>query len=111
VVDHCSTDASAPRRVGGVHRLQLRVSVTELLQGAKTEEFVTSAEGEERNGRVEQAVDVQRVAILGRAVLIREGQVARQQRSHVVGSWITDGDLALSHRQIVAQTRRLSRLF
>ena len=82
-----------------MHGLHLSVAPIERLQRSDCEELTFEAEAEERDGRIDEAVDVKRMHVLGRAVGIRERKVALQQLAYVLGSRVVDRDLALRHER------------
>ena len=94
VGEHRPADSQTPRCLGGVHGLQLRVVPVKLPQRADAEQFAVPAEAEECDGRIKEAVKVQRVHVLRRGVRVRERQVTLQQLANVVGSRVVAGDLA-----------------
>ena len=83
VVDHRFADAASPSGRRGVHRLQLRVLGVELLERADAEQLPVHAKAVEADGRVYQAVHVERVHVFRWAVLTGERQVGREQLAHV----------------------------
>ena len=107
MTDHRAADPAASRRLGGVHGLQLCVAPAKLLQRPDTEELTIAAEAEERDGRVEETVDVKCMDVFGRAVRIGEREVALQQFADVLGPRVVNQDLPLRHgRSIHAWIRR-----
>jgi hypothetical protein len=103
VLDHRPADASAPRRHRGVHGLELAVLVVELPQRADAHQLAAHSGTEERDRRIEEAVeavdavDAQRVDVPGRRDLDGEGEVPLEERSNVLGLRILDGDDARRH--------------
>lgn len=92
VIKDRSPDASAPGLDCGVHRLQFCVVVVQMLQRSHAKEKAVRPETEEGDGRIEQALDVQRVHILGRTVLVGEPQVGCQQLAHITQARIIQPD-------------------
>src|SRR5262245_65505579 len=90
-------DATATRVLGCVHGLHLRVLRVELLQGADAEEFAVVAEADERDGQVEEALDVERMNVLGWAVRISEREVTLQQAPNVRVTRVVNRDLTVRH--------------
>jgi hypothetical protein len=82
-----------------VHRLQLAVARVKPLQRADSEELSAPAETEERDRRIQQAIDVKRMDVLGRAVRTGENEVSLQQCANVPGSRVISQDLALKHTE------------
>ena len=70
----------------------------EHLERADAEQLAVAPEAEERHVVREQAVELERVHILGRAVLVREREVPFDERVHVAGARIVGCDRALDHR-------------
>ena len=105
MVDHRPTHTAAPRGLRGVHRLQLGVTRVEHLDRADAEELAVPATAEERDGRVEEAGQVEGVDVLGRAVFVSEGKVPFEQRADVVGARIVGGYLVAGHAETVSSTR------
>jgi hypothetical protein len=75
MIDHRSADAATPRCLSSVHGLQLCVARIKLLQRSDSEQFTVEATAEERECRIEEAVAVKRVDVLGRAVRIGEREM------------------------------------
>jgi len=71
------------------------VRLVELPEGSDPEQHAISAGAKQGDGRIHQAVDVQRMHVAGWRDLARKGQVPLQQRSHVIGSGIVDTDDAV----------------
>ena len=78
MIDHRPADPATSRRLCGVHGLQLRVRPVKLLECSDSEELTVDAEAEERDGRIKETVDVQRVDVRTRGVLAGEREVALQ---------------------------------
>jgi hypothetical protein len=110
MIDHRAGDPAASHRLGGVHGLQLRVVPVKLLQCPDAEELTVVAEAEERDGRIEETINVKCMDVLGRAVRIGECEVALEQFVNIVGSRVVNRDLALRHgRSIRAAVPRPDR--
>lgn len=97
VLEHRAADAASSRLLGSVHRLELGVAFTKLLQRSYAEQLPVEAAAEECESRIEQPVGVQCVGVLRRAVRTSEGEVTRQQLANVRGPWIVDRDLRAQH--------------
>jgi alkyldihydroxyacetonephosphate synthase len=97
MVDHRSADPASPRRLRRMHGLQLGVVLIKPLQRAHAEDLTVDAEAEERNGRIDEAVNVKRVHVLGRAMRIGEIEVTLQQFANVLGPRVVNRDLASRH--------------
>lgn len=65
------------------------------LERPNPEKLTGVTEAEQRDGGIEEAVDLKAMYVFGRAVGVDEGKVAFQQLSDVGGSRVVDGDLAL----------------
>jgi uncharacterized RDD family membrane protein YckC len=102
VPEHRPADPVSPRRLAGVHRLDLAVRCVEVLERADAEKSSIAARTEERDGRVEESLDVQRVDMLGGTELVRVGEVDFQELAHVVRSRIFDreDEIGLSRRSV-----------
>jgi hypothetical protein len=98
VVKHCAADAQATDMLGRVHCLQLRVLIVKPLERADCDQLPVTADAEEGDGRIEQAVDPERVRILWWAVQTPEVQVMLDELSHIIDPWIGD-DLELNHQR------------
>ncbi|GAA4886198.1 hypothetical protein GCM10023222_51400 [Saccharopolyspora cebuensis] len=81
----------------GVHRLDLRVVVIELLQRTDGEELAAGAVAPERDRGIQQAVEVQCVDVLGWTVRAGELPVVFQQRAHVGRARVVQRDHGLGH--------------
>ena len=80
--------------------------VVEVPQGADREQLAAGTEAEEQDRRVEQALEVERVRVLGRRLRPGEGQVALEQLPDVRGSRIVERDRAVGrHADIVTRRR------
>jgi hypothetical protein len=66
------------------------VRLIEVLERANSDKDSVAARTEEGDGRVEQFLDVERVDMLGWAVLMRLGEVNFQQPANVVSTRIVD---------------------
>ncbi len=97
MIDHRSPDPAPSSCLGGVHAFQLCMALVKLLQRSDAEQMTIEAEAEEGDGRIEEAVAVERVDILGRALRFREREMPIQQLADIVGSRVVDRDLALWH--------------
>lgn len=97
MIDHRSADPLTSRHLGGVHGLQLCVASIKLLKGSDSEELTFEAEAEEHDSRIEEAIDVKRMDVLGWSVQIGEREVVLQQLENVLGSRVVNRDLALRH--------------
>jgi hypothetical protein len=87
-----ATDAPPSSGLACVHRLQLGVRVVELLQRARAEHEAVAASAEERDGRVEQSVEIEGMDVAGWRHAPREGQVPSEQGADVLASWIVRRD-------------------
>ena len=94
MVDHRFADTASPSGRCGVHRLQLRVLGVELLERADAEQVTVEAKAVEADGRVGQAVHVERVHVFRRAVLTGERQVGGEQLAHVGRTRVVTRDRA-----------------
>jgi hypothetical protein len=97
VIEHRAADAAAPRSLGGVHGLQLSVVRVKLLERAYPEQLSAPTEAEERDGRVEESVDVQGMNVLRRGVRVGEREVPLQKLANVGGSRVINRDLGPVH--------------
>ena len=75
-----------------MHRLQLAMGLIQLLERGDSEEDTISAGAEERDGRIQEAVDIQSMDMPGRGDLSRERQVPFEEKSHVLDPGIIDSD-------------------
>ncbi len=57
MIEDRSADAATTQTLCGVHRLQLRMAVIQLLERPDPEEVAVASEAEEGDGRVEEALD------------------------------------------------------
>jgi hypothetical protein len=92
VVEHHPADPLPTDRFGGVHRLQLRVRLVELVQRTDRDEDARAAGAEERDPRAREPVDVERVDVVRRGHLMSEREVSSEQRDDVVRAGVVDGD-------------------
>ena len=90
-------DAASARSLGGVHGLELGVVLAEGQQRPDREQLAATAQAVERHRGVEEAVHVERMDVLRRAVQVGERQVPREQLPDVLGSRVVDGDLVAVH--------------
>jgi hypothetical protein len=97
VVEHRPSDAAASRSLGGVHGLQLSVVRVKLLERADPEQLSAPTEAEERDGRVEEPVEVQGMNVLRRGVRVGELEVPLQKLANVGGSRVINRDLGSVH--------------
>ena len=86
VGEHGRSDAAPPRPGDRVHRLQLAVPIADPLQRTDGQQLAVHAVPDEEDVGVHQRVDVERVHVLGRAVLRGEGQVRLEHASGFTGS-------------------------
>src|ERR1039458_8440938 len=77
----------------GVHGLQLGVFIVELSKRADRNQLAAGADAEQRHRGIEQAVDIERVRVLGRAVRAAILQMTLDQPAHIVSSRISDRNL------------------
>jgi hypothetical protein len=80
-----------------MHALELCVAPIEALQCSHSEELTVEAEAEERDGDIEETVDVKGVDVLGRAMRIGEREVALQKLTNVLRSRVVNRDLTFGH--------------
>jgi len=106
MTEHRTAQAPAACRLGRVHRLQLGVLVVEALERADGEQLAVDPEAVERDRRVGEAVDVERVPVLGRDLRVRKGEVTLQQPANLRGAWVGGRDRAVVH---VASRRQAGR--
>jgi hypothetical protein len=85
MAQHGLPDALTPGLGPGVHGLQLGVGLVQSPDGADPHQLAIPAGLVEREVRIGPGVDVQRVHMLRRGDLAREGQVPVQEGAHVVG--------------------------
>ena len=97
MIDHRSPYPTPSSCFGGMHAFQLCVAVVKLLQGPDAEQVTVEAEAEERDGGIEEAVTVERMDVLGRALRPREREMPLQQFADIVGSRVVYRDLAVWH--------------
>ncbi len=98
MVKHRAANAEAADVLSRVHCLQLCVLIVKPLERADRDQLLAAADTEESDRRVEQAVDVERVRILWRAVQTPELQMMFDELSHVIECWIGDRDVEHIHR-------------
>lgn len=98
VVEHGLTDPGPARRFDGLHRFQLCVVAVKLLQCTDPERLAIAAEAKERDCYIEEAADVECMAVFWWAVFVRVCQMARKQLTYIVGPWVVDRDKALRHQ-------------
>jgi hypothetical protein len=60
------------------------VTLINVLQRRDCEELTVDAEAEERNGGVEETINVECMGILRRAVRAREREVSLQKRANII---------------------------
>jgi hypothetical protein len=90
MIDHRATDPAPAGGLGGVHRFDLRVADIEPLERPDGQQFPAYPEAEKRDRGIEELSDLERVVVLGRALRARVGEVAAQQRPHIVGAGVVD---------------------
>jgi hypothetical protein len=105
MVKHRAANAQATDMLSGVHRLQLRVLIIEPLERADSDQLLAAADTEEGDGRIEQAIYLERVGILWRAVQTPELQMMLDELPHVIEPWISNRDVELIHRQAILTAR------
>jgi hypothetical protein len=98
MVKHRAANAQAADMLSRVHRLQLRMLIIEPLERADRDQLLAAADTEEGDGGVEQAIDLERVCILWRAVQTPERQMMLDELSHVIERWIGDRDVEHIHQ-------------
>ena len=98
MVKHRAANAQAADMLSRVHRLQLRVPIVKPLERADRYQLPTAADAEQSDRGIEQAIDLERVRILWRAVQAPELQMMLDELSHVVHPWIGDRDIELIHQ-------------
>jgi hypothetical protein len=102
VVKHGPPHAAPACLGGGVHRLELPVRGVELLDRPHAEYRAVIAVAEERDRRLDQGIDVESEAVLGRRLRQAEHQMPLEQRANVRIAGVINGDLAdSSHRKSV----------
>jgi hypothetical protein len=97
MIEHRAADPAAPCNLSGMHGLHFGVALIKPLQRRDCEELAVDAEAEERNGRIEETINVECMGILERAVRARERKVSLQKRANITGSGVVNRDLTLSH--------------
>ncbi len=75
----------------------------QLLERSNGQQVAAAAEAVERDGRIEQAVHIQRVHVLRRLVRSGEAQMALEQRPYVRGVRVVDRDLAVRHSRSIRE--------
>lgn len=90
IIKHRATNAQAADMLSRMHRLQLRVLIVKPLECADRDQLPTAADTEEGDRGIEQAIDLERVRILRRAVQTPELQMMLDELSHVIDPWISD---------------------
>jgi hypothetical protein len=90
MLQHRPADPATTRRFGRVHRLQLSVLRIELFERPDSEELTFEAKAKERNRRIEEAINVEHMDVLGRAVQIGEAEVVLQKLAHILGSRVVN---------------------
>jgi hypothetical protein len=105
MVKHRAANAQATDMLSRMHRLQLRVLIVKPLERADRDWIPAAADTEEGDGGVEQAIDLERVRILWRAVRAPELQMMLDELSYVIEPWISDRDVELIHRHAILTAR------
>jgi hypothetical protein len=99
VIEHGAADSAPTGCLGDVHRLELPTVIIELLESPDAEQLTVDPDAEERDGRVEETVDLEGVHVLWRAVRVGEGEMALQERTDILSPGVIDRDLEFSHRR------------
>jgi hypothetical protein len=105
MVKHRAANAQATDMLSGMHRLQLRVLIVKPLECADRDQLSAAADTEEGDGGIEQAIDLERVRILWRAVRTPELQMMLDELSYVIEPWISDRNVELIHRHAMLTAR------
>lgn len=108
IVKHRAANAQATDMLSRMHRLQLRVLIIKPLERADRDQLPAAADTEEGDGGIEQAIDLERVRILWRAVQTPELQMMLDELSHLIDPWISDRDVELIHQHAARLTARLA---
>jgi integrase len=108
IVEHRAANAQATDVLSRMHRLQLHVLIIKPLERADRDQLPAAADTEEGDGGIEQAIDLERVRILWRAVQTPELQMMLDELSHVIDPWISDRDVELIHQHAAILTARLA---
>ena len=108
IVKHRQANAKATDMLSRMHRLQLRVLIIKPLERADRDQLPAAADTEEGDGGIEQAIDLERVRILWRAVQTPELQMMLDELSHLIDPWISDRDVELIHQHAARLTARLA---
>ena len=82
----------------------------ELFQRRHSQKFAVEAKAEERDCGIDEAVHVERMYVLGRAVQIGEREVTLQQLANVLDSRVVDCDLPVRHRHEATRSRGLNKI-
>ncbi len=98
MVKHRAANAQAADLLSRVHRLQLRLLIVEPLECPDRDQLPSAADTEEGDGRVEQAIDFERVRILWRAVQTPEIQMMLDELTNIIEPRIGDHHVELIHR-------------
>ena len=98
MVKHRAANAQAADMLSRVHRLQLRLLIVEPLECPDRDQLPSAADTEEGDGRVEQAIDFERVRILWRAVQTPEIQMMLDELTNIIEPRIGDHHVELIHR-------------
>jgi hypothetical protein len=105
MVKHRAANAQAADMPSRVHRLQLRVVIVKPLERPNCDQLPPAADTEEGDRGVEQAIDLERVRILWRAVRTPELQMMLDELSYVIEPWISHYDVELIHRHAILTAR------
>src|SRR2546423_3545639 len=92
MVDDRASDSAPPRRLRGMHRLQLGVIAIELLDRTDTEQLAVHAKAEERDRGVDEPVEVECMNILRRRDSSSEREMLLEERTHVIAPRIVHVD-------------------
>jgi hypothetical protein len=81
------------------------VLIIKPLERADRDQLTAATDTEEGDGGIEQAIDLERVRILWRAVRTPELQMMLDELSYVIEPWISDRDVELIHRHAILTVR------
>lgn len=108
IVEHRAANAQATDMLSRMHRLQLSVLIIEPLERADRYQLPAAADTEESDGGIKQAIHLERVRILWRAVQTPELQMMLDELSHVIEPLISDRDVELIHQHYARLTLGLT---
>jgi hypothetical protein len=97
MIEHRSADPSTSRRLGGMHGLQLGVTLVEPLERRDAKKLTVEAKAEEGDSWIAESLDVKGMDVLGRSVRVGKRQMLLEELANVFGARVVDRDLALRH--------------